>query len=46
MRQNYFLLPFNFLRLGHKEILVNELGDLIVAPEGTKLWSAPLTMRS
>lgn len=35
MRQNYFLLPFNFLRLGHKEILVNELGDLIVAPEGT-----------
>ena len=35
MKERYFLLPFSFMRLGDKEILVNELGDLIVAPEGT-----------
>ena len=35
MKQQYALLPFNFLRLGNKEILVNEIGDLLVTPEGT-----------
>ena len=35
MKQQYALLPFNFLRLGSKEILVNELGDLLVTPDGT-----------
>lgn len=35
MKQQYSLLPFNFLRIGIKEILVNELGDLLVTPDGT-----------
>lgn len=36
MRKNkYFLLPFNFTRISGKEILVNELGDLVIAPIGT-----------
>lgn len=35
MKQQYALLPFNFMRLGNKEILVNELGDLLVTPDGT-----------
>ena len=32
---NYRLLPFNFIRLNDKEVLVNELGDFIVSPRGT-----------
>ena len=31
----YRLLPFNFTRLNEKEVLVNELGDLLVSPRGT-----------
>lgn len=31
----YALLPFNFIRLTKKEVLINELGDMIIAPEGT-----------
>lgn len=34
--ESYFLLPFRFHRLNsQKEILVNEIGDFIVIPEGT-----------
>lgn len=33
--KKYTLLPFNFTRLSGKEVLVNELGDMIVAPIGT-----------
>lgn len=33
--KNYALLPFNFVRLSQKEVLINELGDMIIAPEGT-----------
>ena len=32
---NYKLLPFNFLKIASKEVLVNELGDMIVVPNGT-----------
>ena len=32
---SYYLLPFYFRRLNHKEILVNEVGDYIVVPQGT-----------
>ena len=32
---NYKLLPFNFLKIAGKETLVNELGDMIVVPNGT-----------
>ena len=31
----YRLLPLNFTRLNEKEVLVNELGDLLVSPRGT-----------
>lgn len=31
----YYLLPFGFTRLCGKEVLINELGDMLVAPEGT-----------
>lgn len=31
----YTLLPFTFSRIAGKEVLVNELGDMIVAPIGT-----------
>ena len=33
--KKYALLPFNFIRLSKKEVLINELGDMIIAPEGT-----------
>lgn len=33
--KKYMLLPFNFTRISGKEILVNEIGDLIIAEEGT-----------
>ena len=32
---NYKLLPFNFLKIAGKEVLVNELGDMIDVPNGT-----------
>ena len=31
----YYLLPFYFQRLDDKEILVNEVGDYLVAPQGS-----------
>lgn len=33
--KKYALLPFNFIRISNKEILINELGDFIITPEGT-----------
>lgn len=35
MRKSYNLLPFNFARLKDKEVLINELGDFLVCPQGT-----------
>lgn len=32
---SYKLLPFNFLKIANQEVLVNELGDMIIAPSGT-----------
>lgn len=31
----YHILPFNFIRIKNKEVLINELGDMIVVPIGT-----------
>ena len=31
----YKLLPFTFSRISHTEVLVNEVGDMLAAPEGT-----------
>lgn len=31
----YNLLPFGFTRISDKEVLVNELGDIIISPSGT-----------
>lgn len=33
--KKYALLPFNFTRLSGKEVLVNELGDMMITPIGT-----------
>lgn len=33
--KKYALLPFNFTRISGKEVLVNELGDLMITPIGT-----------
>lgn len=33
--RSYSLLPFTFTRLSGKEILVNEVGDMVIAPNGT-----------
>ncbi len=33
--KKYSLLPFNFTRLSGKEILINELGDMLITPIGT-----------
>ena len=33
--EKYRLLPFTFTRILDKELLVNELGDIIISPEGT-----------
>lgn len=33
--KKYALLPFNFTRISGKEVLINELGDLILTPIGT-----------
>ena len=32
---NYKLLPFTFSRISSKEVLVNELGDMMAVPKGT-----------
>ena len=32
---NYHLLPFTFTRISNHEVLVNELGDMIISPNGT-----------
>ena len=34
MKTQYHLLPFDFTRIADKEILVNEVGDMMVVPEG------------
>lgn len=34
-RNNYLLLPFKFTRLDGKELIVNEVGDYIIAENGT-----------
>lgn len=31
----YFLLPFDFTEISDMEVLVNELGDMIISPKGT-----------
>lgn len=31
----FFLLPFDFTEISDKEVLVNELGDMIISPKGT-----------
>lgn len=35
MSKTYFLLPFCFTRISGKEVLVNEVGDMVIAPIGT-----------
>jgi His-Xaa-Ser system radical SAM maturase HxsB len=35
-KEQYFLLPFRFIRLNeHKEVIVNEVGDFLLVPTGT-----------
>lgn len=31
----YFLLPFDFTEISDKEVIVNELGDMIISPKGS-----------
>ena len=33
--KEYYLLPFAFTEISDKEVLVNELGDMIISPKGT-----------
>ncbi len=33
--RKYKLLPFKFTRLKNKELLVSEVGDFVLAPNGT-----------
>lgn len=33
--RQYYLLPFDFTEISGKEVLVNELGDMIISPKGT-----------
>ena len=33
--KEYYLLPFDFTDISGKEVLVNELGDMIISPKGT-----------
>lgn len=33
--RQYYLLPFDFTKISGKEVLVNELGDMIISPVGT-----------
>lgn len=35
MKNSYHLLPFDFTRVANKEVLVNEVGDMLIAPNGT-----------
>lgn len=35
MKSKYALLPFNFIRFSDKEVLINEIGDIAVCPQGT-----------
>lgn len=35
MKMKYNLLPFTFTRISGKEVLVNELGDMMTVPNGT-----------
>lgn len=35
IEQTYHLLPFDFTEISGKEVLVNELGDMIISPRGT-----------
>lgn len=31
----YYLLPFDFMEISDREVLVNELGDMVISPRGT-----------
>lgn len=33
--RSYYLLPFDFTEISGKEVLVNELGDMIISPKGS-----------
>ena len=33
--KKYALLPFNFTRISGKEVLINEIGDMLISPIGT-----------
>ena len=33
--KRYALLPFNFTRISGKEVLINELGDMLITPIGS-----------
>ena len=35
MNDNYYLLPFDFTRVAGKEVIVNEVGDMMIVPNGT-----------
>lgn len=35
MKTDYHLLPFDFTRVSDREILVNEIGDMLIVPLGT-----------
>lgn len=35
MKNSYYLLPFDFTRVADKEVLVNEVGDMLIVPDGT-----------
>lgn len=35
MKKKYHLLPFDFTRVAGKEIMVNEIGDMMIVPTGT-----------
>ena len=35
MNDCYQLLPFDFTRVADKEVLVNEVGDMMIVPVGT-----------
>lgn len=40
MAMEYRLLPFTFEQISGKDVLINELGDMIIAPAGTSLQIA------
>ena len=35
MKNSYYLLPFDFTHVAGKEVLVNEVGDMVIVPNGT-----------